>query len=498
MTTKILFWVDRLLYHYGIAKYIQKNYSCEMSAIYEVDSKLKKVFQEQNSVKFQKEWYFWDEVKINNKPDFNYLKTIEKKYNINLWLWAYNDRLLFGYNQLYQFNYDEILSITEQTCRFYEHVLDTAKPDYLIIKNTDSHRTHLLKLICDARNIKTLMITKPRITGRMTIKHDPLHSVTNNKIDEITKSNLDIEEIRKQGHASKHHGKLALSTTIPLKQKILPALRWLIRPLDKNYNKSYTTYGLSKSRVLKIQLLTYIRNRYRKKFIDQNFIKNINPNQKFVYYALHVQPERTVSIDSPFNNNQINIITNIAKSIPVDCLVYVKEHPTQIAYAWRPISYYKQIMALPNVIMLHPSVNSEDLIKKCSIVATIGGTVGLECGFFNKHCITFTETEFSHLSYVHKIKDIEELPKKIRDYMDKEVEKKEIENFYEKVYDDSFELDELEIDNDIMNTFFHGNWTMRHDISINELDQFFEDRQSTYEELAMKFIKYIEMTDIKN
>ena len=61
-----------------------------MSAIYEVDSKLKKVFQEQNSVKFQKEWYFWDEVKINNKPDFNYLKTIEKKYNINLWLWAYN------------------------------------------------------------------------------------------------------------------------------------------------------------------------------------------------------------------------------------------------------------------------------------------------------------------------------------------------------------------------------------------------------------------------
>ena len=50
-----------------------------MSAIYEVDSKLKKVFQEQNSVKFQNEWYFWDEVKINNKRDFNYLKTIEKK-----------------------------------------------------------------------------------------------------------------------------------------------------------------------------------------------------------------------------------------------------------------------------------------------------------------------------------------------------------------------------------------------------------------------------------
>ena len=74
--------------------------------------------------------------KINNKPDFNYLKTIEKKYNINLWLWAYNDRLLFRYNQLYQFSYDEILSITEQTCRFYEHVLDTAKPDYLIIKDS--------------------------------------------------------------------------------------------------------------------------------------------------------------------------------------------------------------------------------------------------------------------------------------------------------------------------------------------------------------------------
>ena len=328
-----------------------------MSTIYEVDSKLKKIFQEQNSVKFQNEWYFWDHVKLNNKPDINYLKTIEKKYKINLWLWAYNDRLLYGYNQLYKFKYDEILSITEQTCKFFECVLDDAKPDYLIIKNPDSHRTHLLKLMCDAKNIKTLMITPPRLTGRTSIKYDTLHPTINDNTSNISTSDFNIEQIRNKHHASKYQETIALSSTIPLKRKLLPALEWLSTPLN-NYDKNlYTRFGISKLAVLKIQLLTYFRKNNRKKFIDENFITNVQPNKKFVYFALQVQPERTISIDAPFNNNQIDIITNIAKSVPVDFLIYVKEHPIQVSYAWRPISYYKKIMSLPNVIMVHPSAN---------------------------------------------------------------------------------------------------------------------------------------------
>ena len=110
-------------------------------------------------------------------------------------------------------------------------------------------------------------------------------------------------------------------------------------------------------------------------------------------------------------------------------------------------------MSLPNVIMVHPSANSDELMQKSSIVATISGTVGLECGFYNKHCITFTDTEFSHLSHVHRIKNMEELPNKIKDCIDKKVDINEIQSVYEKIFNNSFAIDETDVDNDINTTF---------------------------------------------
>ena len=86
------------------------------------------------------------------------------------------------------------------------------------------------------------------------------------------------------------------------------------------------------------------------KISEAEFVIKVNDEvPENLYYKLDVVNEdfvaevkKQIVVDTDvFNNNQINIITNIAKSIPVDCLVYVKEHPTQIAFAWRPISYYK-------------------------------------------------------------------------------------------------------------------------------------------------------------
>ena len=44
--------------------------------------------------------------------------------------------------------------------------------------------------------------------------------------------------------------------------------------------------------------------------------------------------------------------------------MYVKEHPTQVSREWRETSFYKEILSLPNVKLIHPSVNPIDIIKK--------------------------------------------------------------------------------------------------------------------------------------
>ena len=112
MTNKILFWADSLFIQFGIAKSLQEKYGCELFAIYDVTSFLKNLLKKQKIVKFQKEWFFWDYVKVTKKnPDIKYLEQFEKKFRINIWMFSNYEALFSKKNQYRKFSHDEILSI---------------------------------------------------------------------------------------------------------------------------------------------------------------------------------------------------------------------------------------------------------------------------------------------------------------------------------------------------------------------------------------------------
>ena len=67
----------------------------------------------------------------------------------------------------------------------------------------------------------------------------------------------------------------------------------------------------------------------RKKFLDKYSLNNIPSDEKYVYFPLQFEPERTILISAPYYTNQLELIKNIARSIPVDYFLYVKEHPGQ-------------------------------------------------------------------------------------------------------------------------------------------------------------------------
>jgi hypothetical protein len=70
-------------------------------------------------------WFFHDHIKKTQQlPDLDYLKNFEKKYQINLWKLALNERFFYMHNRFYQFTKQEILSILEQESKLFETVLD--------------------------------------------------------------------------------------------------------------------------------------------------------------------------------------------------------------------------------------------------------------------------------------------------------------------------------------------------------------------------------------
>ena len=150
MTKKILFRLDVLGIHFGIAKYIQEDFNHKISAIIDVNNG-KTFYQKQKIVNFENIWFFRDSLKnIKKQPDLVYLKYIESKYKINLWKLAYGDQLFFQYNDYYQFTDNEILCILENACKFYENVLNELNPDYLFIRLNMLFFRH--DLICKVDN----------------------------------------------------------------------------------------------------------------------------------------------------------------------------------------------------------------------------------------------------------------------------------------------------------------------------------------------------------
>ena len=82
MTKKILLYINANFTHFAIAYYLQKKYDCQLFAIIDITHKPKKFFEEQKLVKFEKIWYYHDNIKTDNEHNETFLKESEKKYNM--------------------------------------------------------------------------------------------------------------------------------------------------------------------------------------------------------------------------------------------------------------------------------------------------------------------------------------------------------------------------------------------------------------------------------
>lgn len=107
--------------------------------------------------------------------------------------------------------------------------------------------------------------------------------------------------------------------------------------------------------------------------------------RKFLFYTLHVDPEASTMVISPYQTNQLSVIEALAKSKPIDQILIVKEHLTMIGR--RPEGFYEKINNLPGVYSVDPREPSFQFIQNAEAVITLTGTSGLEAVLLNKPAI---------------------------------------------------------------------------------------------------------------
>ena len=405
-----------------------------------------------------------------------------------------SERSFSDFQKFHNFTRKEILSILEHDCKFFEKVLNESNPDFLIIKLADFHRSHLLVELCRAKGIKVLMLIASRLGFRSYISS----SITESKNHVNVKNNeksitfSELQEYFKKINKSKQYLKIESGGIgLSVKDKIIAFLKWIFQTYDNEYRKIYDHFGVTLFQVLKNKIIEEITRNIRYSFLEKNSIKNPLFKEKFIYFPLHVQPERNLDIDAPYYANQLDVIENIARSLPIQYKLYVKEHQTMKFRHWRQTSFYNSVLNLANVTLIHPLSNSLEIIKNCSLIITIAGTTGVEAALYQKPSIVLADVSYSNLSCVKKINNFEELPGAIEELLALDVDPNEIRNFLQSEEQNSFQFDEIALGNELSKISFLAGMVTNDKITVNQLDSFFEQKRELFEPLIENYIKKI-------
>ena len=127
-------------------------------------------------------------------------------------------------------------------------------------------------------------------------------------------------------------------------------------------------------------------------------------NCKFVYLALHFQPECTTSPMAGVYVDQLLIAQLISSVLPKGVLLYVKEHPRESLIL--NLNFYKQLLALPNVRIIKRDYNSYTLIDHSLAVATATGTAGWEGFLRMKPVLIFGYYFYQYAPCVFQIRSL--------------------------------------------------------------------------------------------
>ena len=257
----------------------------------------------------------------------------------------------------------------------------------------------------------------------------------------------------------------------------------------------YSNFGKTKLNILKKGTARSHekQNQKRQLFIDKNFIKKINTADKYVYFPLHEEPEKVLLMGAKYFTEQLSIIINIAKSLPLGYWLYVKEHPVMKIPGWRDKDYYQQIMDLPNVKLIHPNISQELVIKNCSLVVTIRGTVAIESTILQKPSIVFsTDYGWSSIPSIEKIEKFSELPSSIKKSLAKDVTSSDIDDFMEFVENISFDFEVDQIVADVAKYFQYSiGYMKRPPIDDDTMKLFLNSHQNDFNIVGSKFLEKI-------
>jgi len=416
----ILVWLDNGPYsyfHLGIISELDKLGKFDFVGIIARKQDMD-FFENQNYIHFKKLFYYPDCYIGKSTFDINNLKKMEDEFDLKLWLDIFVERSFYKFRTYFhKFTHKEILIIVENSFSFFKKVLDEHHPKIIIMQQPGENISNvLLYRLAKKTGIEVLMPTDMHYKDHIYITNNSINNEISEEFEKRKNTFNDSIKIYDKEFLKNKTSFESFKTISSFDSGITTfsqKINHYFKRLSNNLEPIYSNFGKTKYKMLKYRLYTYFEFKKRQRFLDNNTIKTIE-DDKFLYFPLQSEPEAAILLNTPFYSNQISLIEIIAKSIPIDSILYVKEHPIQKIKLWRSIQDYKKIMEIPNVKLLHPTMDAQKILEKSQGLISISGATGFEGLFYRKPVILFGDDHYDKLSMVTKVEKIIDLPQIIK------------------------------------------------------------------------------------
>lgn len=489
---KLLFWLNGFLLHFSLAYYLQSKLDAYFYGLIDINSKPKKFFQNQTLVNFEKIWFFHDYIKKTHQIlDTDYLSDFEKKYKINLWKLALNERFFYKHNHFYKFPKEEILSILEQELKLFESILDEVKPNYFLTYDPVFHHQKLLLDICKARGIKIVSIYYTGIKDKMILAtNGETLDLDKNSLENLTHNKIQQSNNEKISYDSVWHDYLK-NKSPKFSNKLKAFMVYLLNSDSELTTSNFMYYGRSKFKVTKDAITLELKRRRNFRFLQKSTTLSPDLNIPYVYFPMNINEEMNLLHYAPYYTNQIEVIRHITKSVPIDYVVYVKDHIGAGLRGWNDIDYYKEIMEIPNVTLIHPQFDNNILLQNSQLLITVRGTTTLKAVKYGKPSIIFGQQPFEILPSVFRVGSLKEFPDLIKKALNCKVNPLDYEKYEKLIDNQAFEFNMFEYENNRNKTFFSG--SILSNVLIHEKDMinFLDKNKGIFTNLANEHLKLL-------
>jgi hypothetical protein len=125
------------------------------------------------------------------------------------------------------------------------------------------------------------------------------------------------------------------------------------------------------------------------------------PSERFVFYALNFTPEHTLDVEAPNFTSAYETVRAIARSLPANVPLYVKEHPVGVGL--RSPRELRRLGRLPGVRLIAPDHDSHALIKAADLTVSLSGTVCLEAALYGRQTAVVADIFIQNFSTCRRL-----------------------------------------------------------------------------------------------